>query len=288
MPKITALTALASGHANNDLLDLVDVSDTTMAVTGTNKKTTIADLLANNAGGAFGFTANSVTSPSNGFSQPETNELVVRVAGTTCVEFASNSVRILNGNSLGWAAGGFGASTHALGSPDTTIGRAGANAIIYSGGSVVAGAATSTTEIRKAVTAIADNVATATLTVTIPNGAHSGVVYVTLIGSLGAGGTIGANEATGSNTYLIPVTRTTGVNAVAGISAALGTASSSVAGGATITVTGALSAISGAVGVANTFTINITVARGTGTSTNHTALCYARVQNANASGITIS
>lgn len=46
--KISALTAYSSGDAN-DLLPIVDVSDTTMAATGTDKKATIAQVLA--AGG---------------------------------------------------------------------------------------------------------------------------------------------------------------------------------------------------------------------------------------------
>lgn len=47
MAKISALTALASGHATGDLLDIVDISDTTMAATGTNKKTTLTAFFAN-------------------------------------------------------------------------------------------------------------------------------------------------------------------------------------------------------------------------------------------------
>lgn len=45
--KISALTALAEAPAVGDLLTLVDVSDTTMAAGGTNKKITAANLLAN-------------------------------------------------------------------------------------------------------------------------------------------------------------------------------------------------------------------------------------------------
>jgi len=37
--KISALTALASGYATDDLLPIVDVSDTTQAASGTTKKT---------------------------------------------------------------------------------------------------------------------------------------------------------------------------------------------------------------------------------------------------------
>lgn len=63
--KISALTALASGHATGDLIPIVDVSDTTQAASGTTKKTTIADLLANLPGptNAVGisFTGQSLT-----------------------------------------------------------------------------------------------------------------------------------------------------------------------------------------------------------------------------------
>lgn len=45
--EITGLTALASGHATGDLIELVDISDTTMSANGTNKKTTLANLFAN-------------------------------------------------------------------------------------------------------------------------------------------------------------------------------------------------------------------------------------------------
>lgn len=182
----------------------------------------------------------------------------------------------------GWAfAGG------ATNSIDIGIGRAAANSIVRSATGVAASALNST-EIRKAITAIPDNTATATFTVSIPNAAHSASLDVVLTGSLGAGGAIGANEATGTVRYNIAIARTTGVNAVATISAAYGSTSSSVAGAATIAVTAALSAISGAVGAANTFTVNIIIARGSGASTNHKAHCFAELQNANASGITIS
>lgn len=182
----------------------------------------------------------------------------------------------------GWALAG-GATNNI----DTAIGRAAPNSIVRSA-TASAGSALNSTEIRKAITAIPDNTATATFTVSIPNAAHSASLDVVLTGSLGAGGTIGANEATGTVRYNIAIARKAGVNAVATISAAYGSTSSSVAGAATIAVTAALSAISGAVGAVNTFTVNIIIARGSGTSTNHTAHCFAELQNANATGITIS
>jgi len=144
------------------------------------------------------------------------------------------------------------------------------------------------TEANKSVTSIADNTATATFTVTVPNAAHSAMLKVTLIGSLGAGGAVGANEATGTISYDFAIARTAGVATVVTASTAYGSATSAVAGAATITITAAASAISGANSATQTFTINVTIARGSGASTNHTCLCYGRLLNANASGITIA
>ncbi len=164
------------------------------------------------------------------------------------------------------------------------------NSICFSAGSQSsAGGGTSRVEINKNVTAIANNTATATLTVTIPNGAHSAGGKIILKGSAGAGGAIGADEFTALIEYDWIVTRTAGVNAVATLSTALLTAiTASVAGGATPTIAAALSAISGAVGASNTFTFNVTINALTGSSTNHTCFVYATLLNDNASGVTIA
>ena len=155
--------------------------------------------------------------------------------------------------------------------------------------SATAGLASEAAKITKAVTAIANAVATAVLTVTIPNASHSGVLRVRLAASLGAGGAIGANEASAGIAYDIAFARTPGVNAVAAIAAAVGsTGSAAVAGADTITVTAAVSAVSGAVGASNSFTINVTITRGGGGSSNHTCQVIAELLNANASGITLS
>lgn len=152
-----------------------------------------------------------------------------------------------------------------------------------------AGAADTSTEFVKTVTGIANATATTVATITIPNSANSGTVHFKLTGSLGTGGAIGANEATQSISYDVGVTRTGGVNAVAVISTAYGSSGSvQVAGATTITVTAALQAVSGAVGATNTIALQVTITRGGGSSTNHTCLVRATVDNANASGITLS
>lgn len=176
----------------------------------------------------------------------------------------------------------------AIGAHDTSMRRVAANSIQFAGNANAAGFATSRTEINKLVSSIADATATAVFTVTVPNAAHSANVEVTLNGSLGAGGAIGANEATGTIKYNVSIARTAGVNAVATISTAYGSATSSVAGAATITVTGDLGAVSGAVGATNTFTIRVTITKGSGSSANHTCTAHAVLVNANSSGVTIS
>lgn len=50
--KITGLTELAAAPANTDWLEVVDISDTTMAPTGTNKKILVSNLFANSPTGS--------------------------------------------------------------------------------------------------------------------------------------------------------------------------------------------------------------------------------------------
>lgn len=142
--------------------------------------------------------------------------------------------------------------------------------------------------MHKPVTAIADAVATAVATVSVPNKALAATIRLTVTGSIGAGGAVGADEATATNTYLITLTRTAGKNVVAAISAAFGGAAVNVAGGTTVTCTATLGAVTGAVGVVNQFTINVTITRAGGASTNHTCLVTAEEINAGASGILLS
>lgn len=204
-------------------------------------------------------------------------------AGVAQFDISNGKFSYVGTGTIGFASGDPTASVI-----DVGMSRLTTNAITFSGGSTSGSVATSRTEINKSVTAIADATPTATFTVTIPNAAHSGMLKVTLVGSLGAGGAIGANEANATISYDIAIARTAGVNAVATISTAYGSAASAVAGAATVTVTAAVSAISGAVGATNTFTVNVTITKSGGSSANHTCLCYGRLMNANATGITIA
>jgi hypothetical protein len=162
------------------------------------------------------------------------------------------------------------------------------------GGSVTIGGSTSTggavttaRRLIKSVTAFTDATPKDLVTVSIPNGAHSAVVTIQILGSIGAGGAIGANEASASISYTFTLARRAGIATVVNASSAYGSSQASVAGGTSITITAAASSISGAVGVTQTFTIQGTITKGGGSSDNHTAVVIAELANANASGVTI-
>lgn len=139
----------------------------------------------------------------------------------------------------------------------------------------------------KSVSAIANAVATDIFTVTIPNAQNMAGIEATLNCSLGAGGAVGAGEGSASIKYNFAVTRTAGLATVVGASAAYGSSTAIVAGAATITLTAAATAMTGANNATQTFTIQATVSRGSGSSTNHTCRATAEILNAQASGITI-
>ncbi len=140
----------------------------------------------------------------------------------------------------------------------------------------------------KATTGITDASPVGVATITIPNAAHSATIRFTVVGSLGAGGAIGANEASASGTYYVTIARTAGVNAVGTISAVAGAAASAVAGAATVTCTLDLGSVSGAVGATNTIPVRTTITKSGGSSANHTALVSWEILNANATGVTVA
>ena len=174
-----------------------------------------------------------------------------------------------------------------------TVRRVAAGAIAWAAGRSVGvgglpGAATTATKITKRVTAIADNVATTVLTVTVPNVAGGGVLRITAAGFLGAGGAIGAYEAGASNSYDISFGRTVGVAAVADIATATGVNAWAVAGAATCTAALTVAAVVGAVGASNSFPIQVTIVKSGGASDNHTCELVAEILNATTGGITIA
>lgn len=141
----------------------------------------------------------------------------------------------------------------------------------------------------KIVTGIADNTNTTAFTISVPNGNHAALIKAKILASLGAGGAIGAFECSVGGEILVAVARTAGVAAVSGTSSiAEPTGSANVAGGATCTLARTPSGFSGAVTVTNTQPIGITIAHGSGASTNHQAIITISVFNSNSSGVTVS
>ncbi len=261
------------GTGTGTVGDLV-LSTGTVAASGTTQHTAAARLTLNS-------TTATLAPPTLAFPAAA----ALNASGALTVKYFGTTTLIFGNGAVDYAA----PIRFPAASPDVAIARAGANALIFGDQTVTgAGAVTSRCELNKAVASIANNTATDVLTVTIPNAAHSCQLYIELCGSLGAGGAIGANEASATNAYTVTFTRTAGVNAVGAISAASGASACAVAGAATVTCVGTLSAVTGAVGASNSFTIKVTIARSAGSSTNHTCLVYAKMMNANATGITIA
>jgi hypothetical protein len=149
------------------------------------------------------------------------------------------------------------------------------------------GGPTTSKRIQKAIASMADATFTDMFTVTVPNGAHSARVRVQLAGSKGAGDAEGANGSTSVITYDIAITRTSGVATVATVSTAYGSAVATIGAANAVATTLQVSAMSGAVGATQTFTIQAKVTRGAGASTNHTCVGILEILNANATGVSI-
>lgn len=156
------------------------------------------------------------------------------------------------------------------------------------GAALAPGSALVDTMGTKVVTGLLDTVATAVLTITVPNAQHAAIVDLEFCAILGAGGAIGAGEATRISKYQLILARTAGVNLVATLTAAIGGAEAHVAGATSIaTAVATLQAVAGAVGVANTVAILLAITKTGGASTNHVAVVRYNILGQNA-GVTIA
>lgn len=147
-----------------------------------------------------------------------------------------------------------------------------------------AAAATSCRHLTKKVTGIADNTATDVLTVTIPNANHAAAIKIMFLSS---NGSTDAFESSRVATGHVVVARTTGANAVATAAALDNAAIATVSGGATHTLAYGVSAITGAVGDPNTFTIQVTL-DDSGNLGSNQVVCSVELLNAESTGITIA
>jgi hypothetical protein len=136
-----------------------------------------------------------------------------------------------------------------------------------------------------AKTGIADNTATAVITVTVPNGEVNAGLFLDIVGHLGTGTDL--SESTRVATGVIAIARKTGAAAV-GVASTLAQAQiATTAGGATLTLAYAVSSITGAVGATNTFDVTVTLVK-TGTVDDHKVVIGARLLNSLATGATMA
>lgn len=186
-----------------------------------------------------------------------------------------------NGNPLTWPAG-----TGALNNVLTTDGAGNLSWAAPAGGTTQRGIV--------AFTGLADAAVTPTgIVITVPNTSAAGCLYVSLVASSGASTFApGGNEATAVASYAVPITRTVGVttNGGGGPSVAYAAKTEIVIGSPIAGLTVALSiVVAGAVGAVQTVTINISITRGGGNSTNHVVqVLYEWIPGAVPGGITVA
>lgn len=154
---------------------------------------------------------------------------------------------------------------------------------LQGGGVSTTGAATQYQRILVKKTSIADNTATDVITVTVPNANQSAAIKVWLIS---ANGSTDAFESTRTAEGAIAIARTSGANAVAAAATLAVTGIATVAAGATHTLAYGVSAISGAVGATNTFTIQVTI-DDSGNVGGNQVMVVAELMNSQSSGVTM-
>lgn len=149
------------------------------------------------------------------------------------------------------------------------------------------GAAESSVRFTKKVGSIPNNSATAVLTVTVPNEQHIAKIKLDMTAICGAGGAVGVGEAMAELEATVRIVRRAGLATAPNVTTRETSQTQNVSGGATLTTFSvALSSISGAASAEQTFTVNVTIARNSGSADNHMCLFEVTVINENASGIT--
>jgi len=143
------------------------------------------------------------------------------------------------------------------------------------------------TSIARKLTGLTDAAQTKCFDVLIPNAATSVAIKILALGSIGAGGAVGANEASATLECDVVITRTPGLTCTVAQSVSYGTATTAVAGATTCTVAVDSSLISGAAGADQTVSIRVAITKGGGSSNNHTATLFAELINMNDSGALI-
>lgn len=150
-------------------------------------------------------------------------------------------------------------------------------------GGVIAAATTLNRLVHKK-TGIANNSATAVLTVTVPNANHAAVIRLMFLSS---NGSTDAFESSRTAQGSVVIARTTNAATVAVATALTAADIATVAAGATHTLAYGVSSISGAVGETQTFTITVTINDSGNLGANQVVL-VAELLNSEASGVTIA
>lgn len=131
---------------------------------------------------------------------------------------------------------------------------------------------------------IANNTATAILTVTVPNKNQNAAIKLDLCAWLGAG--TDQSESTRVATGMVAIARQTDVATVPVVATLALAQIATVAGGGTLTLAYAVSAITGGNTATQTFTITVTLVV-TGTITDHACMFDAKLMNGQDGGVTM-
>lgn len=155
----------------------------------------------------------------------------------------------------------------------------------YDSFDAIPGEAGSVIELKVRKTGIANNSATAVITVTVPNSTHNAAIFLEILAHLGIG--TDASESSRCARGCVVLARTPDVDTVATVSTLESTQIATVSGGGTLTLAYSVSSISGASNATQTFTIRLTLVV-TGTITNHIAVVFARLLNSAQDGVTMA
>jgi len=144
------------------------------------------------------------------------------------------------------------------------------------------------TAIIKTVTGLLNNTNTTILNITIPNISGGAIIELTISGSLGAGGAVGAFESTTGRSFLIALTRVAGAATVATISIGNLASPAVTVGASSLNLTASLGVVSGANSATQTIPVVLNLSRVSGASTNHTASMVSRIVSPAPTSITIN
>jgi len=139
----------------------------------------------------------------------------------------------------------------------------------------------------KTITNYQDATPLSTLFITIPNVSSSALLETDINSSLGAGGAVGAFESSIGKKVLIQITRVANLASVVNLLVTTTSTAAVSAGAATITATPTLGSLNGGATATQTIRMNLTIARGSGSSNNHVASIISKITSVTPTGITV-